>query len=366
MKKQALVLLFAFFLILGTGMFAYFKRIYTSVVVHTPTVMLPFINKTTPTPTPDPTAPYSILLLGYGGGGHDGGFLTDTMIIAYIIPKKELVYLIPIPRDVWVPLPIEGDVLIPYKINAAYAIGRDDRRFSKKPDVFKGTAGGGTLAKYAAGLVFGKQVDYFAAISFEGFQKSIDILDGVDVAVPHTFDDFLYPIEEEKENNCGKSDEDIQAVTATLSGTLLEKEFPCRYEQIHFDKGPEHMDGTRALKFVRSRKSEQYGGDFNRSLRQQALLKAVKEKVISLNFISKIFPFISTLTQDMQTDVTASVFTQKLNIHPNITSFVIKTVTISDLFVEGRSSDGQFILIPKTGENNWDEIHSFISSSIEK
>ena len=60
----------------------------------------------TATPTPDPFAPYSVLLLGYGGGTHDGGSLTDSIMLAQIRPRDEEVYLISIPRDLWVPIPI--------------------------------------------------------------------------------------------------------------------------------------------------------------------------------------------------------------------------------------------------------------------
>ena len=41
-------------------------------------------TKVTPTatPTPDPLAAYSILLMGYGGGNHEGGLLTDSIMLA--------------------------------------------------------------------------------------------------------------------------------------------------------------------------------------------------------------------------------------------------------------------------------------------
>src|SRR5574344_530463 len=60
----------------------------------------------TATPTPDPLAPYSILLLGYGGGKHEGGTLTDSIMVAKINPKNETINLISVPRDLWVSIPI--------------------------------------------------------------------------------------------------------------------------------------------------------------------------------------------------------------------------------------------------------------------
>jgi anionic cell wall polymer biosynthesis LytR-Cps2A-Psr (LCP) family protein len=275
-----------------------------------------------------------------------------------------MVYLVSIPRDTWIPLPVNGEGQENFKINAAYAIGRDNRRYTTKPREYTGEGGGGALAKYAAGQVLGMPVHYFVSLSFEGFKKSIDELDGVDVIVPHTFDDYLYPLEEEKDNNCGKTDEQIKETEATLSGDLLEKEYSCRYEHLHFDQGEEHMDGGRALKFARSRKSEQFGGDYNRSIRQQALLSALKDKIIRVNFIPRAVSFISSLTSDMQTDISPAIATKKLSAHADITSFTIQTINISDLLIDSRSADGQYILIPTAGEGNWEEIHAFINGSI--
>jgi anionic cell wall polymer biosynthesis LytR-Cps2A-Psr (LCP) family protein len=366
MSKQSIVVILSFFLILLASLSGYVKIIYNRIVVQTSPLSLPFLNSTTPTPTPDPLGPFSVLLLGYGGLQHEGGFLTDTIIVAYVQPKKHTVNLISLPRDMWLDLPITATGTVPHKINAAYAIGRDDKRFSQKPDIYKGKGGGGSLAKYAASYVVGFPIDYFIAISFTGFEKSIQVLGGVDVNVPHTFDDFLYPNVDEEKNNCGKTDEEVEAVTATLSGTLLEKEFPCRYEHLHFEQGVWHMDGTTALKFARSRKSETYGGDFNRSLRQLALLNAVKDKVISLNFIPKAFPFIQTLTSDMQTDISSSVISQKLNILSDISSYSVKTISINEnnVLEESTSDDGQYILLPKLSESGWKSVRDYINDKI--
>src|SRR5581483_3450969 len=60
----------------------------------------------------------SILLLGIGGGNHDGPNLTDTIIYASLDPDKNKVSLVSIPRDLWIQ-DING------KINSAYALGED-------------------------------------------------------------------------------------------------------------------------------------------------------------------------------------------------------------------------------------------------
>ncbi|MFA6361501.1 MAG: LCP family protein, partial [Candidatus Shapirobacteria bacterium] len=226
-------------------------------------------NKTvipTATPTPDPLAPYSILLLGYGGGAHEGGTTTDTIMVAKIDPRNKEISLISIPRDLWVPIPINGDETKSFKINAAYPVGLSkEKQYQNKKVEFTGEAGGGELAKYVVEQVVGFKIDYFAAIDFDGFTKMIDILGGIDIKVEKTFDDLFYPIEANIDDPCGKTDEEMKSLEATMSGDKLEQQYTCRYEALHFDKGIQHMDGIMALKFARSRHSATDGGDFNRA-----------------------------------------------------------------------------------------------------
>lgn len=318
-----------------------------------------------PTPTPDPLAPITLALLGYGGGGHEGGKLTDSIIVAKILPKEERVTLISVPRDLWIELPIAAEQLKPFKINAAYAIGSDTRQYLTRPSEFQGEHGGGTLAKQALSQVVGFPIDYYVAVSFANFQASVDALGGVDVEVPFSFTDEFYPIEGKERETCGRSEEDIAALSATMSGYKLEQQFPCRYEQIVFTKGQHHMDATTALKFVRSRHSSTNGSDFGRSLRQQAFLKAVKQKVLSLSFVPKLLPFIEKNLKTISTDIDATLISKLLATYQNPANFTLQTISISDQNVlkAGKSSDGQYILQPKDTGTGWTSIKQFIIDS---
>jgi anionic cell wall polymer biosynthesis LytR-Cps2A-Psr (LCP) family protein len=317
--------------------------------------------------------PYGLLLMGYGGGTHEGGKLTDSMMLAYIVPQKQKIFLISIPRDVWVSLPInapDGSQSSYWKINAAYAIGSDDKGYPKKPDQYKGEAGGGELAKYAVKTVTGLQADNFATIDFSGFKKTIDVLQGVDVKVERTLDDDLYPIEGEEKNTCGRTPEDIAAISATMSASQMENQhmFPCRYEHLHFDPGVTHMDGETALKYVRSRHASNDGGDFNRATRQRNLLLAVKKRVFSLNFFPKLIPFVTSLSYDLQTDLDVSHMEEFLKYKDTLSSYQIIGIALSDknVFNQARSQTGQDVLMPKSGLDKWDEVQSWLQNEMEK
>lgn len=322
----------------------------------------------TATPTPDPLAPYSILLMGYAGGMHDGGLLTDSMMLVKVAPREETVTMVSIPRDLWVPVPIAIGETKYFKINAAYAIGRDDRQYANKQVEFTGKAGGGEMTKAVVESVVGFKIDYFAALDFNGFTKIVDILGGVDVKVVKTFTDPMYPIEAGvgigDSGNCGKTDQDVAALTATMSGDKLEQQFPCRYEALHFDRGLIHMDGTTALKFARSRHSPEDGGDFNRAARQRLVILAAKDKILSIGFITKIIPTIKTLTGNLTTDVDIEKLNKILVEAATIAKYRIIPVALTDQNVlkDDVSDNRQYILIPKLGIDNWDEVRQFIDN----
>jgi anionic cell wall polymer biosynthesis LytR-Cps2A-Psr (LCP) family protein len=330
--------------------------------------------------TPEPSAaphvelgfndlePYSVLMLGYGGGTHEGGKLSDSMILAYVVPKKQHIYLISVPRDLWVQLPTNKDSTSYWKINAAYAIGSDDRKYPNKPAQFTGPAGGGEMAKAAIEQVTGLPVNHFVALSFEGFRKSIDVLKGVNVKVEKTFDDFQYPIEGKEDDLCGITQEEVAVRAATMSATVLEKSFDCRYEHLHFDKGLTKMDGTTALKYVRSRHSAQSGGDFERSARQRTLILGVKDRVLSLDFFSKIIPFISNLTYDMQTDIPLAEMQKMLQYKDDLSQYEISSMALTqdNVLKITTSSNGQSIVVPRSGVDQWQEVKDWIQTEMAK
>ncbi len=324
------------------------------------------ISNVTPTatPTPDPLAPYSILLMGYGGGTHDGGRLTDSIMLAQIRPRDEVVKLISIPRDLWVQILINETETVGKKINEAYVIGLDDRQYPNKKTEFTGEAGGGELSKYAIEQVTGIKPDYFAAIDFDGFTKIIDSLGGIDLKINQTFDDPFYPIEELKNDTCGKSEEEMKSLEATMSGDKLEQQYTCRYENLHFDKGIQHMDGTTALKYSRSRHSSINGGDFNRAERQKLVVAAIRDKIISIGFIPKIMPTIQTLTRHITTDVDFVTMSELITKISEVADYKIVSIALTDdnVLENARASTGQAILSPKRGENDFSEVQEFIEN----
>lgn len=299
-------------------------------------------NNPSPTsiPTPKPENIYSVLLIGYGGAGHDGGGLADVIMLVVTNFDTKKTTLLSIPRDTWTDN---------QKINNIFA-----------------TSGPNGL-KNAVNKVTGIMPDYFVSIDFSSFTRAIDTLNGVDVNVPAGFDDYFYPIKGLEDDSCGKNPDEIKAIHATMSGYFLEQQFTCRYEHLHFDKGITHMDGTTALKFVRSRHSDQNGGDFARSARQQALLIAVKNKALSLGALKNAVSFFNQFKNIVKTDIDENIikFIEPLIGNPDI--YTQKSVNLStdNVYNDIVTQTGAYALIPKAGNENWNEIHDFVQNQLK-
>ena len=319
----------------------------------------------TPTPTPDPLAPKNVLLMGYGGGTHEGGLLTDTMMVAHIDPKLKSVTFISIPRDLWVPLPLLPKDTVPEKINTAYAYGFDTKQYLNRPSQYLGPEGGANLSKYAAGVVTGMTMDAYVAVSFEGFKSVLNTLGPITVKVPFTFEDTYYPIEGKEKDVCDKSPEVVEAVTATLSGELLEHEFMCRYETVKFEKGEQVMEASPALQFVRSRHSVMYPGDFYRSMRQQALISGVIAKLKTLGGIVKIPTLLTQVNKFIATDLTAPYVLELIQRYGNPLDFRVARIALTEdnVLISSQSAKGQYILVPKTGLG-FEGVESYIAEQI--
>ncbi len=350
MGRKWLALLVGFYIFIFVLSLALSYSIFTYKKIHTENKANPLPEQRLfPTPTPIPGGPKSILLIGYGGEGHSGGLLSDSIILAQINEKEKKVNLISIPRDLWVELPDEETGNHHYKVNWAFA------------------KGGGDLAKKTISKITNLPVDYFIAANFGGFKHVIDILGGVEVDVPFEFSDEFYPIAGRENDSCGKTGEEIAQLTKTLSGYKLEQQFKCRYETVHFDKGKTLMKPDTALKFVRSRHSEVNGGDFGRMIRQHAVLKGIKNKILSFETVPRIIPLVNKIAEYVQTDLDISSLIELAKTYEQIPNVSLNSIylTTEDVLIESRSSDGQFILLPKDGVDKWEGIHKYIQENLK-
>ena len=253
----------------------------------------------------------NILLAGIGGSGHQGAYLADTIIVASLKPSTNDVAMLSIPRDLYVEIPKFGW----RKINNAMAFGTT----SNYP------GGGEALLAEVVEDVTGLPIHYYARIDFAGFRKIIDDFGGLDIYVDQGFTDYQYP------------------------------DYSFGYQPISFKQGLEHMSGERALQYVRSRHGTNgEGSDFARSKRQQKVLLALKNEILSTSSLinpSGILAALDDLGDHNQTNlqiwelVELSKFIKEIN-GDNIITEVLETGLDGELYSD-TTIDGAYILRPK-------------------
>ncbi|MEA2056503.1 MAG: LCP family protein [Patescibacteria group bacterium] len=291
----------------------------------------------------------NILLLGYGGAGHQGGYLADVIQIVNIDFENDLINFISIPRDLWITLPNKKQA----KINQALTLGNDQSQL---------ILSGGKVAKQMAEIVSGIDVDYFIAIDFVGFKRTIgETLEGITVDVPETLNDPWYPITGEELNPCGMTPEEVAELTNNYSGFELERQFECRYEHLQYKKGLVEMEGGDALKYVRSRHGST-AGDFSRSQRQKTVLLAIKNKLFDLESLGKIPEFFKLATNNVCTDFDLEILQYLAPALHQTSNYQNQSIILSteNTLKSSKSNGGQFILIPKAGLDQWQDTYQFI------
>lgn len=255
----------------------------------------------------------NVLLLGIGGPGHQGAYLTDTIILASLNPATNQVAFLSIPRDLYVDIPGLGY----RKINNANAFGRETNY----------PGGGEQLTADVVAEVLDLPIHYYARIDFQGFAQAIDAIGTIEVTVDRSFLDREYPT-----TNFG-------------------------YQTIAFSAGTQRMNGDTALKFVRSRHgSNGEGSDFARSERQQKVLLAAREKLLSLGTLlnpKKVSDLLTTIGTHTRTNMQLQEMLRLGQLVEDLTPEEVVTEVLDTspggLLVSSSTPDGAYILLPKSG-----------------
>jgi LCP family protein required for cell wall assembly len=281
----------------------------------------------------------NILLLGVGGPGHEGPNLTDTIVLASIKPSTKEVALVAIPRD----LQVKSEHGYS-KINAVNVYNLRDY----KKDGLEHT-------RQFYEQQFGQSIPYYIQVNFKALKDAVDAVGGVVVNVPRKLEDYEYP------NDIGEQDK--------RNGSICSGEdpsSPCRYLHIKFDVGVQELNGERALIYARSRHGTD-GDDYGRSARQQLIMVALKDKVLSFgtfsNF-SKVKDLYHSLSDNVATNLDLDDIMALGAFSKNIERSSIINLVLEDpglqFLTDGSASMGLgAIKVPVTG--NFEQINKAIA-----
>ncbi|MHB1390181.1 MAG: LCP family protein [Thermoleophilia bacterium] len=194
------------------------------------------------------STPVNILFMGSDQRPNEPA-RADTILLLRVNGDHKTISQLSIPRDTLVNISGYGEG----KINSAYAYG------------------GPALMIQAVQEFTGLPIHHYVELNFSGFPAIVDRLGGVDINVPKTID----------------------------------SQYPVGYDwtNVHFDAGPQHMDGDRALVYVRVRYSDD---DFQRMGRQQLFMEALQKKFTSPGSLARL-PLISPdIVGNMITDISTT------------------------------------------------------------
>ena len=247
------------------------------------------------------TEPFSILLMGVDSekDGLDSSVASngDSLIVVTFNPSTSNITMLSIPRDSYVPIMCFKDHY-ENKITHAAWNGTDCMI--------------DTIENF-----LNVPIDYYVKINFKGVVGLVDALGGITANVP-------------VDMCVGNSDRKIP---------------------ICLKKGVQHLNGEQALVLSRDRNS-QAGGDLDREQNQQAVIKAILDKVKNIRNIDQITDILNSISRNIDTNFSTDQILSFYNIGKELllTSGDFK---INSLLLQG---NGQMIYDENMGLVLWDYI----------
>ncbi len=251
----------------------------------------------------------TLLLMGIDQrqGETETAYRTDSMMLVTIDPVGRTAGVLSIPRDLYVEIP--G---FPGKDKITTA--------NFKGDAYHLPGGGAQLAVDTVELNLGIRVNYYVRINFTAFETFVDLIGGIDIDNPYEINDPEYP-------DCCYG-----------------------YDPFYLAAGKQHLDGKIALKFARTRHT--LGDDFGRAERQQMVMLAVRDKVLSADMlpvlISKAPQLLNTLSGSYETNLSLDQMVSLALLAKEIPRDKIQTAVIDQQYIVDfyiRPEDNQQVLI---------------------
>lgn len=236
--------------------------------------------------------------------GEDDAPRSDSLILMTLDPTTLNAGILSIPRDLWVDIPGFGHA----KINTAYYNGEH----------YRVPGGGPGLAVSTVQNLLGVPIHHYVAINFHAFETFIDEVGGIEVDNPADINDPLYP-------DCCYG-----------------------YDPFYLRAGRQHLNGHDALRYARTRHDSD---DIARAKRQQQVIMAVRQKVLSLNMLPTLIakaPVLSaTLQEGVTTDLSLDQIASLALLAQQVPDQAIKSFVIDYNYMEPATSpDGLDILRP--------------------
>jgi LCP family protein required for cell wall assembly len=283
-----------------------------------------------PVPLKNDNGRVNILVAGNSAddAGHNGGNLTDSIMVLSVNTKNNTAMMLSIPRDLWVNIPGVGYS----KINAAYPNGGMDKLQQVVQDKL------------------GLPIHYQVLVNYGAFRDLVNALGSISITVSSTDQRGIY---------------DPSLDYTTRNCCALAK----------YPNGPVTLNGKQALNLARAR-GDAYGSygyaqsDFTRTMYQREMLVAVKDKASQSSVIANPFKVANlvdavgkNITTNLQVNEIETLYTYMKKIDDaKIDSYNINTLKSENttMLTNYTSPDGQSALVPAAGTDNFSDIQAQI------
>ncbi|WP_162890766.1 LCP family protein [Suicoccus acidiformans] len=187
--------------------------------------------------------PINVLLVGLDGDARENDpKRSDTLILVNVNPENQSMKMLSIPRDTLVDIPGQSE---PDKVNHAFAFGGIELTIE-------------TLQNYLQ-----VPIDYYAVINMQSLIEVIDAIGGIEVTSPLSFE----------------------------------------YRGTEFHEGEtRQVDGVKAMNFARMRYDDPEG-EIGRQNRQKIVIKAMIDKVLSMDGVAAYPRLLQVVSRNVQTNV---------------------------------------------------------------
>lgn len=249
---------------------------------------------------------FTVLVVGLDRRPGETGlsYRTDTMMLVSIDPTLKTLGILSIPRDLYVEVPGYREL---QRVNSPMVLG-ELQRPGYGPELMMQTV------QYNLGI----RVHDYVAVDFNTFITIVDAIGGLDMNIPYPISDPQYP-----DMNYG-------------------------YDPFYIKAGFQHLDGKTALKYARTRHGD---SDFARAQRQQAVLYAIRDRVLSLNMLPQLVAQAPTLWNAVSSGVSTGLsFEQMIQLVwylKDVESNNIRTGVINEEYTAGyMTPGGAAVLVP--------------------
>ncbi len=257
---------------------------------------------------------------------------TDTMIVGSYYHDTNTLIMLSIPRDTYVEMP--GTPGWYKRINSVYSQAEHNEEGTGFESLVT------AVTEYTD-----LEIQYYGMVDMKGFRNIIDIVGGIEVYVENSFTDDRYPDDKNGE--------------ITVS----------------FEKGLQTLSAEKAIQYARSRHSldNMEGSDYARAKRQQKVILAIKEKLLSSETLlnpAKIIEILGELQNNVKLseftneDIQAGILIAKKEDFKSYTFVLDPNIGARKVIKEG-IVETAFSIGPILGLGVYDDIHDLINRILE-